>query len=613
MAVLKAKKRNAMPDGEFADPVRRRFPVQDAKHVRAALSRLAGEVNAGRMSRATASKIHGRIAAAGKKHGVDVKLDLAPTSVHSPGALKPIKKGVTLRGTLGPGGSIHVRHHLDDGSEECSVLLGSTPLRYGDEVDPIAAGITLKGPSEYSTGERVKLVWVQIAQAGSWKGHAQGPFALTAQTFAEIKNNFDKRGIPVMFDLNHVSESDPTEGTLPMVERTKAWGWTHKLDHRGDGLWGLTEWLEETRDGIKAGKFGYLSPAIRLRSKDQVTGADAGARLTSVAVTNNPFLSHMPGLIAASDAVTHSHSHEFMPAIRACLRCDDMATPQECSDKLDKLRAYHELGDGKAVQGVDVPAMMGDMRSRMNLPLTHSDDQLFEAVQSMIDSAIAEHEEKFRAQDHELDDDDSGGDSGEGDGDEGTEMSMATAEEKLAEANVKARELEIQLTAANAKITGLEAQVVLLTTNVAAGEDAIKKLADIQVEQNDREVSEAISVYATTKGLKEELRPHLLSFISKDPVGFRAMYPRIGGRDAILMANLTGGRRGERGDTVHTNGGSELSEAEKAKLPRITLGMEPADAVDEVIRCNATMTRDEARVEAQKLLMAARRAMNGRH
>jgi hypothetical protein len=170
-----------------------------------------------------------------------------------------------------------------------------------DEVDPAAAGIDLKGPPCWADGSPKKLVWVEVATTGKFLGHASGPFEMTRETFDECVANHDKRGIAVQWDMEHISEADPTTVVGAADTGIPAQGWAHELRREGDSLYALTEWLDLARDGIKAGNFCFCSPALRLGSVDPVTGKPAGARLTSIAITGSPFLSNLEGLRAASD------------------------------------------------------------------------------------------------------------------------------------------------------------------------------------------------------------------------------------------------------------------------------------------------------------------------
>jgi hypothetical protein len=57
MAKLTAAKRKSMPKKEFALPGKKAFPLNDAKHQRAAISGATRSENAGNISPSTAAKI----------------------------------------------------------------------------------------------------------------------------------------------------------------------------------------------------------------------------------------------------------------------------------------------------------------------------------------------------------------------------------------------------------------------------------------------------------------------------------------------------------------------------------------------------------------------------
>lgn len=146
------------------------------------------------------------------------------------------------------------------------------------------------------------LVLIQLAECGDWKGHPAGAFSMTAETWREIVSNWRRDGaLPIPIDAEHASESAPTSGNIPS-QGAPAMGWIHELVDRGvAGLFGWVEWLEPARSYIKQGRYKFLSPAVRFGSKDRVTGEACGARLSSAAITNTPWLRGMPPLVALTD------------------------------------------------------------------------------------------------------------------------------------------------------------------------------------------------------------------------------------------------------------------------------------------------------------------------
>ena len=57
MAELDAGKRKKLPDSKFAEPDKRKYPIEDKAHARNAKARASQAVKAGRMSKAEETKI----------------------------------------------------------------------------------------------------------------------------------------------------------------------------------------------------------------------------------------------------------------------------------------------------------------------------------------------------------------------------------------------------------------------------------------------------------------------------------------------------------------------------------------------------------------------------
>lgn len=87
MAVLNAKRRNALPKKDFGEPGKRAYPMPDKSHARNAKARASQAVNAGRMSKGTEAQI-------------DSKADavLGDRMKHKPGKVSTVK---TDRGEFG--------------------------------------------------------------------------------------------------------------------------------------------------------------------------------------------------------------------------------------------------------------------------------------------------------------------------------------------------------------------------------------------------------------------------------------------------------------------------------------------------------------------------------
>ena len=277
MAKLPTNKRNDLPSSAFALPSQRKYPINDAAHVRNAAARLEQERAAGKISPSDYAKAKSRIVAAGKRFGV--KSDQPSGSAKA--------KRIRVSADLGHGGSLSVRHMADR-----TISLDGVAVTLSDDGDD-------------------KPVWIQLAKPGTFRGHSAGPFELNAQTFDEIVRNFNgSQNHEIPIDFEHASEADATDGTIPTLG-APAQGWIREMKVENGNLWGLVYWGDRAREYIRAGQYKYFSPAIRFGSKDRVSGQPIGARMTSGALTNNPFLDGMKPL-AAKDAAPESEAGTFV-------------------------------------------------------------------------------------------------------------------------------------------------------------------------------------------------------------------------------------------------------------------------------------------------------------
>lgn len=145
-----------------------------------------------------------------------------------------------------------------------------------------------------------KSVWIQLAQAGDYRGHPQGPFVLNRAVFDTIIHNF--RANPdgrVPIDFEHASEVPPTSGSIPTAG-APAQGWITDLRTDGAKLFALVEWGDLARQYIASGQYKFISPSIRFRSRDPVSNKQIGPELSSAGLTNSPFLRGQEPLVASA-------------------------------------------------------------------------------------------------------------------------------------------------------------------------------------------------------------------------------------------------------------------------------------------------------------------------
>lgn len=453
------------------------------------------------------------------------------------------RRGLHMR--IGTDGTIEVRHSTDS---EDGVLLGGS-LVHCNPIEVVCADW-----SDDITEAR----WIQLAVVGHWEGHPAGPFDLSEAIFAEIDRNFratKNRRIPI--DFEHASESPATDGSIPTVG-APAQGWIIDLDNRGNaGLWGLVQWGELARQYIREGKYRYISPAIRFGARDRVTKAYIGARLTSAGLTNQPFIDGMQPL-AASDKITAGDSMnqqlmsagEFMPRLRAALKLGELATYAECRDQLARLKAMCAMAEHpEAVhEGTNLAEYVSPLKALMNLPAHAQYADLFEAVEAMIEDAIARHEATM----HGPGDDDAPPSSRDMSDTQPATMADTTQETAMADADLhnKLTETTTKLTAADGQVVTLSARVNELELTVkaitaerdAALADKQALLSDKEARDNadiEREVIEAITFHGKAKGVTMSDKDSLVAFRKSAPAAFGKLYPQAPIEQRHLTTRLT--------------------------------------------------------------------------
>jgi len=388
--LISAAKRKSLARSQFALPRLRKYPIDTPERTRNAASRL--EQNKGDLSSADYAAAKRAIARAAKKFGIKSEYNKEPKAAAASGRRH-------LRMRIGADGSMQVSqtHHLKDG------------------------GMFMWAAIELADKGSEKPVWVQLAKAGTFKGHRSGAFALDSRIFTEIVANFnatENKQIPI--DFEHATESDPAEGQIA-VNGAPAQGWIKGLDIRAGGteLWGLVTWGDKAREYIRAGQYKFFSPAIRFNSKDRVSGKPVGARMTSGALTNNPFLDGMMPLAArdfaeqpTTDAEDESgwvwldaeveqgdpsleltdmlayRLDEMMPAIRGALAMDEIANTDEMRARCSRLRCMYDAAGSAhgCSDGVDLGKVTTALRDLLKTSVTSSVYDMLDQLDDLLDA-----------------------------------------------------------------------------------------------------------------------------------------------------------------------------------------------------------------------------------
>jgi len=168
--------------------------------------------------------------------------------------------------------------------------------------------VTLEAPAESAA-----LVRVPLAIAGKWV-RGKTSFAITRQDLEDIVRNFrERQNGEINVDYDHASEMPevaaggpvPSAGRIvkldaPEVLGAGDWGLGNKPQNPAPSpqprfiLWGWYEPTERARQLLKNREYRYISPAIDWAAQNKRTGKVQGTTLTSVALTNRPFLEELP-------------------------------------------------------------------------------------------------------------------------------------------------------------------------------------------------------------------------------------------------------------------------------------------------------------------------------
>jgi hypothetical protein len=233
--------------------------------------------------------------------------------------------------------------------------LGGVKFR-GPKLTGVVRGATILFDATVIT-EEAKPFWVQIAQAGVYKGYSAGPVTFDLAMFDKLIENFrshpwykagpDGVGMTrvVPYDYEHASEMDPSSGSIPQKGATApAWALEIEMRDGGDAgpqLWALTDPVnDEVRKCLKEGGYRSTSVAIWNNAVDGVTGKKIGAVLTSIAFTNHPFIEGMAPIAARVDQWGEAESpEELIIGLRQLFGLDVTATPADIMAQLVALQA----------------------------------------------------------------------------------------------------------------------------------------------------------------------------------------------------------------------------------------------------------------------------------
>ncbi|MGD0922484.1 MAG: phage protease [Terriglobia bacterium] len=189
------------------------------------------------------------------------------------------------------------------------------------------------------------LIRVPLAVTGKWV-RGKTLFAITRQDLEDIVRNFrDRQNGEINVDYDHASEMPevaaggpvPSAGRIVTLDRPEPLNGSRKLEvgnREGPNsllpasgsrliLYGWYEPTERARELLQSREYRYISPAIDWTAHNKLTGKPQGTTLTSVALTNRPFLEELPqvrlsdpAFQPADEGETRNAKTEHRPAAR---------------------------------------------------------------------------------------------------------------------------------------------------------------------------------------------------------------------------------------------------------------------------------------------------------
>jgi hypothetical protein len=249
--------------------------------------------------------------------------------------------------------------------------------------------------------------WVQVCTAGEYRGHPAAPkLTWDRSVFDEVIENFrrhpsykagaggigEQKVIP--YDYEHASEMAPTEGTIPQ-QGAGAPGWVMDLEVRTgqDGreeLWAWSFFGAKAVEQIKAEEYRWTSVAVAPHFIDPVTGDDAGHTLTSVALTNHPFIQGMRPIAARLDQWGYAESQEeLLVGLRQLFEMRPDASAADVAQQIAEFRELASLGGLPAAVAERAPSIVDSIRRLLGMPLLASADAVLGGAEQALASMAA--------------------------------------------------------------------------------------------------------------------------------------------------------------------------------------------------------------------------------
>jgi hypothetical protein len=142
------------------------------------------------------------------------------------------------------------------------------------------------------------LLKIPFFRLGEWKHPKYGTIKGTPDKFKQFTDNFkgNALGRPPFIRIGHDKSDSPTFGDA------EAKAWIKDIVQEGNVLYALCEPCDENVENlIKSKKYRFASAEYDDNYHEKTTGKNVGTVLSAIALTNEPFLTHLPENVVLSD------------------------------------------------------------------------------------------------------------------------------------------------------------------------------------------------------------------------------------------------------------------------------------------------------------------------
>lgn len=142
------------------------------------------------------------------------------------------------------------------------------------------------------------LLKIPFFRLGEWKHPKYGTIKGTPDKLKQFTDNFKGNvlGRPPFIRIGHDKSQSPTFGDV------EAKAWIKDIVQEGNVLYALCEPCDENVENlIKSKKYRFASAEYDDNYHEKTTGKNVGTVLSAIALTNEPFLTHLPENVVLSD------------------------------------------------------------------------------------------------------------------------------------------------------------------------------------------------------------------------------------------------------------------------------------------------------------------------